>query len=217
MISVSHPDELRFFHEVNMKALNVHSREKIRYLRKKQGMTLKDLAENIQCSAGYLSRIETGAVNPSLATLMNIAEALGVAVEELFHLQEPERRFLPAVMHAEERKTLYLKGGIQIQLLTRGVNSPFEFLTLRFPPGATDGIGVTANHEETDLHTHEGNECGLVIQGNLDVHVDDKVYRLGPGDTITFYSDSPHKISNSGDEEAVAIWVDSKPFIFSMI
>lgn len=180
-------------------------------------MTLKDLAENIHCSAGYLSRIETGVVNPSLATLMNIAEALGVTVEELFHRQEPERRLLPSLMHSEERKTLMLKGGIQIQLLTRGVNSPFEFLLLRFPPGATDGIGITTTNEETDLHTHEGNECGLVIQGTLDVHVDDKVYRLKPGDTITFYSDSPHKISNSGDEEAAAIWVDSKPFIFSMI
>jgi transcriptional regulator with XRE-family HTH domain len=200
-----------------MKTLNVHSREKIRYLRKEKGMTLKDLAEKIECSAGYLSRIETGVVNPSLATLMNIAEALGVTVEELFHHQESERRALPSLMHAEERKTLILKGGIQIQLLTRGVNSPFEFLMLTFPPGATDGIGVTTTKEETDLHTHEGNECGLVVRGNLDVHVEDKVYHLKAGDTITFYSDSPHKLSNSGDKEAAAVWVDSKPFIFSMI
>lgn len=59
-----------------MKTLNVHSREKIRSLRKKQGMTLKDLAQNINCSAGYLSRVETGVVNPSLATLMEIADAV---------------------------------------------------------------------------------------------------------------------------------------------
>jgi transcriptional regulator with XRE-family HTH domain len=200
-----------------MKALNVHSREKIRYLRKKRGLTLKVLAQNINCSAGYLSRVETGVVNPSLATLMDIADALGVAVEELFHHKGPERGVLPCVMHSEERKTVFLKGGIRLQLLSRGVDSPFEFLMLRFPPGATDGIGVSTNNEETDLHTHEGNECGLLIQGNLDVHVDDKIYRLKPGDTITFYSDSPHKISNSGDEEALAVWVDSKPVIFSMI
>ena len=200
-----------------MKALNVHSREKIRSLRKKQGMTLKDLAQNINCSAGYLSRVETGVVNPSLATLMEIADALGVTIEELFRSSRPERQVMPCVMRPEERKTLSLKGGIQLQLLSRGVDSPFEFLMLRFPPGATDGIGISTNNGETDLHTHEGNECGLVIQGNLDVHVDDKIYHLKPGDTITFYSDSPHKISNSGDEEAVAIWVDSKPFIFSMI
>jgi transcriptional regulator with XRE-family HTH domain len=200
-----------------MKALNLHSREKIRYLRKKRGMTLKVLAQNINCSAGYLSRVETGVVNPSIATLMDIADALGVTIEELFHRKGPERGVLPCVMHPEERKTLFLKGGIRLQLLSRGVDSPFEFLMLRFPPGATDGIGVSTNNEETDLHTHDGNECGLVIQGNLDVHVDDKVYRLKPGDTITLSSDSPHKISNSGDEEAAAVWVDSKPFIFSMI
>ncbi len=59
-----------------MKALNDHSREKIRSLRKKQGMTLKALAQNINCSAGYLSRVETGVVNPSLATLLEIARYL---------------------------------------------------------------------------------------------------------------------------------------------
>jgi transcriptional regulator with XRE-family HTH domain len=200
-----------------MKTLTIHSREKIRTLRKKQGMTLKVLAENIHCSAGYLSRVETGVVNPSLATLMEIADALGVTIEELFHHRGPEKNRLPYLMHSEERKTLSLKGGIQLQLLSRGIDSPFEFLLLRFPPGATDGISISTNSEETDLHTHEGNECGLVTQGNLDVQVDDKIFHLKPGDTITFSSDSPHKISNSGDEEAVAVWVDSRPFIFSMM
>lgn len=200
-----------------MKALNVDSREKIRYLRKKRGMTLKELGQNINCSAGYLSRVETGVVNPSLATLVHIANALGVTIEELFRQRGSGIKVLPCVMRPEERKTLFLKGSIQLQLLSRGVEAPFEFLFLRFPPGVTDGISVSTSNEETDLHTHEGCECGIVIQGNLDVHVDDKIYHLKAGDTITLNSDSPHKISNSGDGEAVALWVDSRPFIFSMV
>jgi transcriptional regulator with XRE-family HTH domain len=200
-----------------MKGASVYSREKIRYLRKKRGMTLKVLAQNINCSAGYLSRIETGVVNPSLATLKDVADALGVTIEELFHDRGSGRNVLPCVMRTEERKTLFLKAGIQLQLLSRGVDSPFEFLMLRFPPGATDGITISTTDGASDLHAHEGVECGLVIEGNLDVHVEDKVYRLEPGDTITFHSDSPHKISNSGEGEALAVWVDSRPFIFSMI
>ncbi len=200
-----------------MKGVSVYSREKIRYLRKKRGMTLKVLAQNINCSPGYLSRIETGVVNPSLAALKDVADALEVTIEELFHDRGSERKVLPCVMHAEERKTLLLKAGIQLQLLSRGIDSPFEFLTLRFPPGATDGVTVSTTDGGSDLHVHGGVECGLLIEGNLDVHVDDEVYHLEPGDTITFHSDSPHKLSNSGEREALAIWVDSRPFIFSMI
>ena len=200
-----------------MKALDASSREKIRRLRKKRAFTLKDLAEHCNCSSGYLSRVETGAVNPSVATLMAIAEALGVTVDELFHSKPSKRKFPPCVMHPNERKTIIPEGDIWMQLLSRGMDVPFEFLQLKFPPGATDGIDVNTNNEGADLHTHEGVECGLVIQGVLDVQVDDKIYRLKPGDTITFNSNSPHKISNSGDEEALAIWVDSKPFLFSTI
>lgn len=200
-----------------MKALDLSSREKIRRLRKKRGLTLKELAAHCNCSPGYLSRIETGAVNPSISTLMALAEELKVTLDELFQRKYSQNKGLPCVMHPSERKTLTPKGGIRMQLLSRGINVPFEFLQLRFPPGTTDGIDIYTNSEGMDLHTHEGVECGLVIQGMLDVQVDSKVYRLKVGDTITLHSSSPHKLSNSGKEEAVAIWVDSKPILFTTI
>jgi transcriptional regulator with XRE-family HTH domain len=200
-----------------MKALDVSSREKIRRLRKKRGLTLKELAAKCNCSSGYLSRVETGAVNPSVATLMAIAEELEVTLDELFNSQPSQKKVFPCVMHVHERKTLAPEVGMRMQLLSRGIKVPFEFLQLNFPPGTTDGLDVYTNSEGADLHSHEGVECGLVIQGVLDVLVDDKVYRLKAGDTITLDSNSPHKLSNSGDEEAVAIWVDSNPFLFSTI
>jgi transcriptional regulator with XRE-family HTH domain len=199
-----------------MKALDVSSREKLRRVRKKKGLTLRNLAERCHCSPGFLSRIETGSINPSLATFMTIAEALQVTVDELFHNEAPKDKLPPCVVHPAERKTLTPKNNIQMQLLSRGIDTPFEFLLVKFPPGTTDGIDVYTG-EGNDLHTHEGVECGLVLQGELDVHVDDQVYRLTPGDTITLNSSSPHKISNSGDSEAAAIWVDSKPFLFATI
>lgn len=200
-----------------MKALDVSSREKIRRLRKERGLTLKELAAHCNCSPGYLSRIETGAVNPSVATLMAIAEDLGVTLDDLFHSEHSTRKAIPCVMHSDDRKTLSPKAGIRMQLLSRGIDVPFEFLQLSFPPGTTDGLDRFTNSEGADLHTHEGVECGLVTKGVLDVQVDEKVYRLKAGDTITLHSNSPHKLSNSGDEEAVAIWVDSKPILFSTI
>lgn len=181
-------------------------RQNIRTYRKQKGLTLKEMATSCDCSVGLLSQIETGAANPSLATMMSIADALGVTVGLLFDEKPTRRGASPCLMRPEERKTFTIQGGIQFQLLTRGINVPFEFLLNRFPPGASDGV---------DLHTHEGTESALVIEGELDLQVDADIYHLKPGDSITFHSMSPHRISNPGEKEALAIWVDSEPFIFS--
>lgn len=196
--------------------LSLSSREKIRRLRKNKGLTLKELAKQCNCSPGLLSQIETGAVNPSLSTLGSIAEALSVAVFNLFSDEQPINNSPPRIMHPEDRKSLRLKGDIQFQLLSRGVGVPFEFVLLKFPPETTAGIDINTK-DGSDLHTHTGTECGLVLQGDLEIQVEKEIYHLGPGDSITLSSRIPHKISNPGKKEAVAIWVDSEPFIFSVL
>ena len=54
-----------------------------------------------------------------------------------------------------------------------------------------------------------------VIEGELDVEIDGVTYHLKPGDTITFHSTLAHKTSNPGKKEAVDVWVDSVPWVFS--
>jgi transcriptional regulator with XRE-family HTH domain len=199
-----------------MMAFESVARKKIRRLRKNRGLTLRALSNHCNCSSALLSQIETGAVNPSLATLVSIAEGLGVSLYELFYDEPTKNNELPCVMHPEERKTLLLKGEIQFQLLTRGIDVPFEFVLLKFPPETSAGIDIHI-HDGSDLHTHEGAECGLILEGELEVQVEKNVYHLKQGDSITLTSLSPHKLSNPGRKEAVAIWVDSKPFLFSVL
>jgi transcriptional regulator with XRE-family HTH domain len=180
--------------------------ETIRKLRKQRGLTLKELAKLCKCSAGFLSQIETGTVNPSLATLKSIADVLGISLGRIFSKNPTEDVNFSSLMKSDQRKTLTTGGGIQFQLLTRGVEVPFEFVLTKWPPGTTDG---------EVLHTHHGSECLFLIEGELDVQIGDDTYHLKPGDTITLKSSSPHRISNPGEKEALAIGVDSTPWIFS--
>ncbi|MCL4423961.1 MAG: helix-turn-helix domain-containing protein [Firmicutes bacterium] len=53
--------------------------EKIRRLRRKFGMTQKDLAKRVDLSHGLIGQIETGKVQPAISTLTRIAEVLGVS------------------------------------------------------------------------------------------------------------------------------------------
>ena len=119
-------------------------------------------------------------------------------------------------MHPTERKTLFLKGKIEFQLLSRGFDLPFEFVLLKFPPLTSAGVDIHTQ-DGSDHHIHEGMECGLILEGELEVQVEENIYYLKQGDSITLSSLSPHKISNPGEKEAQAIWIDSKPFVFSVM
>jgi quercetin dioxygenase-like cupin family protein len=54
---------------------------------------------------------------------------------------------------------------------------------------------------------HGGKEYGYMIAGRLRVQVGFERYELGPGDSISFDSSSPHRLSTIGDRPAEAIWV----------
>lgn len=56
----------------------------IMYYRKERGLTQMDLAEMVDLSRNHMQRIEAATSVPSLPTLLNIADALGVPVEKLF-------------------------------------------------------------------------------------------------------------------------------------
>ena len=67
-----------------MNNLTGHLGARIRELRKARGLTQEGLAERIEISPRYLSRLEVGQQSASLETLERVAEALQVEIGELF-------------------------------------------------------------------------------------------------------------------------------------
>ncbi|RVT51313.1 helix-turn-helix domain-containing protein [Rubrivivax albus] len=63
---------------------------RVRELRLASGLTQEDLAEHCGLFRTYMSRIETGVANPTLAMIEALATSLGVSIAELF--PEPEAR-----------------------------------------------------------------------------------------------------------------------------
>ena len=58
--------------------------ERLRFIRKKKGLTLKDLSQRADLSVPYLSDMERGAVNPSIESLQKVAKAFNMTVRDLF-------------------------------------------------------------------------------------------------------------------------------------
>ncbi len=70
------------------------------------------------------------------------------------------------------------------------------------PPGADTG---------DDMLSHEGEECGIVIQGQVEVTVGEQVYLLTPGDGYYFDSRTPHRFRNVDEHECVLISANTPP------
>ena len=57
--------------------------QRVRVLRRARGLTLRQLADASGLSLRFLSQVEAGHANPSLASLRELSQSLGVAVVQL--------------------------------------------------------------------------------------------------------------------------------------
>lgn len=60
-----------------------HFPENLKRLRKEKGLSQRDLTERLGFSQGYVSRLESGDRDPSLSTLVGLAEVLDTTVIQL--------------------------------------------------------------------------------------------------------------------------------------
>ena len=67
--------------------------KRIKSLRKKAGLTQEELANAINISPHFLSRIENGKEKPSLDTIEKIAETLDVSVYDLFKFDTQSKTY----------------------------------------------------------------------------------------------------------------------------
>ncbi|MFS0841271.1 helix-turn-helix domain-containing protein [Paenibacillus sp. 1P03SA] len=60
----------------------------IKKVRKRRGLTQEKLAELMQSSSSYVTRLESGAINITVDTLHRIATIMNVTIQELFSFEE---------------------------------------------------------------------------------------------------------------------------------
>lgn len=169
----------------------------VRKLRNIKQMTLKQVAERSGTSVALLSQVERGRVNPSVNTLRKLADALDVSIGYFFDDGNDHHTF---VVRKADRKTLEMGAGLTYYLLSRKTAPSLEVLYNVFEVDATTG---------DDLYSHLGEECGVVLEGILQVQLGDRIFILEEGDSISYSSSIPHKLSNIGPTPARAIWVNT--------
>jgi len=157
----------------------------VRDFRRKLNMTVAELANMAELSAGMLSKIENGMTSPSLATLRGLSVALHVPVTAFF------RRF------EEERDATFVKAGQGLQIERRGTRAGHQYQLLGHTVRKSISvepymITLTADSDVFPLFQHEGVEFIFMLEGEVSYRHGDRTYTLLPGDSLFFDADVPH-------------------------
>jgi transcriptional regulator with XRE-family HTH domain len=157
----------------------------VRAFRKKQDLTVNDLAKLTGLSTGMLSKIERGIASPSLATLRSLSAALQVPVTAFFRKYE------------EQRDATFVKAGEGLVIERRGTRAGHQYQLLGHSLGKSIAvepylITLTKESEVFPVFQHEGMEFIYMLEGRIDYRYSDKTYELEPGDSLFFDADAPH-------------------------
>jgi transcriptional regulator with XRE-family HTH domain/uncharacterized cupin superfamily protein len=194
----------------------------IRARRLEHGLSLRELARRVGVSASALSQIEIGRSRPSVDTLYELARQLGVTPDEIFFgpgpdgtrplTTEPAAAATSAgggVVHGIDahlsevlelvprasQQVVTLKGGETCRQVGGHSLPGVDCLLITYEPGA-------ASPGPDEFVRHAGHEFNYVVSGEIEVHVRDKRYRVAAGDSLTFPSDWPHRVTNPTDSDA---------------
>ncbi len=167
------------------------------------------MARRVGVSPSLISQIERGLVAPSVGTLYSVTTELGLVMDDLFTeaerpatVPEPPGDASPQQGHVQRkgnRKRIRLAGGVEWERLTAQRDDEVEFLYVKYEVNAE-------SCPENSLFRHGGKEYAYILSGRLGVQIGFERYELGPGDSVSFISQLPHRLWAIGNESAIAIW-----------
>lgn len=167
---------------------------RLRSLRTQRGWTLGDLAQRANLSEAYLSRIESGDRQPSLAVLFDLARTYHISMASLFE-EEPLNS---SVVVRSSDTTVYQGNGLLYRLLSTQANSanlhPIH-------------VTIPANRQDEHLYHHEGEEWTYVLSGQLRLILGDEEFTLKPGDAVHFNAQILHHLNALNEQDAEILLV----------
>ena len=172
--------------KASVENLDRHLGQRIRDIRLRNKLTIADVAQIAELSPGMISKIENGQATASLDSLVNIANALGVAIGSLF------KNF-----GAPAGEARLVKSGEGMEVVRRGTSRGHTYHLLSFDQGPRKRfdpflISMDDASEVFPTFEHDGTEFIHMLAGRLEYRHGDATYLLEPGDSLTFNGQVPH-------------------------
>jgi len=196
---------------------------RIRKLRKRLGLSLRDLAGRTGLTASFLSQVERGKTNTSIDSLRRIAEALDVSMlyflsetpqtngldpakVEAVEMPDVSPKYNPVVRAGGRSKLILPDSGVTYELLTPGLAHKMEVISGRISPGVGNVARLLREPTEEWIYVLYG---ALLVELEVDAEI--QAYVLNAGDAIYFEGQTLRGLSCASDEETSWISVITPP------
>jgi transcriptional regulator with XRE-family HTH domain len=198
---------------------------RLKEIRLKTGVSLREIARRLEVSPSFVSQIENGKSQPSVATLYALAKLLGVPIDVLFegsgntdetliknYEVEVDRQDFThptdawdsskariSAVNPKNRSIITMDSGVNWERLAATVEEAVNFMEIVYAPGAE-------TNKSGEMILHDGFEYGYALEGELEVTIGDLVLQLSTGHSIGFDSSIPHRFRNTGIGQFRGIW-----------
>lgn len=198
---------------------------RLKEIRMKTGLSLREIARQLNVSPSFVSQIENGKSQPSVATLYALAKLLSVPVDVLFEsagdpVAAPTKAYDLEVnrnnfdhptdawdrskarisaVNPNNRSIITMDSGVTWERLAATAEESVNFMEIVYEPGAE-------TNKSGEMIFHNGFEYGYAIVGELEVTIGDLVLQLSAGHSMGFDSSIPHRFRNTSNTQFRGIW-----------
>ena len=170
---------------------------RLRELRAQRGWTLQAVACRSGLSRAFLSRLESGDRNVSIAAALTLARIFDVSLASLF--ESPLAQEPCVIVRGADAVPQPINGLKYVPLSRAG--RCFNLQPIK--------VTVPASRPGQEHYHHDGEEWIYVLAGALILSLAGKTYDLAPGDSVHFDSRLPHRLIAGGGGDAEVLLVAS--------
>lgn len=171
--------------------------QRLKRLRKKNGLTLAELASRSELTKGFLSQVERDLTSPSIATLNDIVEALGMTMGEFFKDEDLSKKvFTQQDFFVDE-----LEGYTINWIVPNAQKNEMEPIL----------VEIDALSQSQTISPHLGEEFGYILKGRIDLVLEDERLSLRKGQTFYIDGNQAHYLENKTKTGASILWICTPP------
>jgi transcriptional regulator with XRE-family HTH domain len=170
----------------------------LKALRSQRGWTLERLSRLSKLSEPYLSRLESGCRQPSLAAMITLAQVFNIPLRTL--LEGDGQAMPPCRIIRSGSSPARIANGLAYRAVSGGgALTGLQAMEMRIPGKRHNG----------NFYRHDGEEWLYVISGGLNLIFENQQHSLQPGDAAHFDARTPHRLAAIGKRDAVVLLVAS--------
>ena len=184
----------------NIKALDLKIKqmaERIKELRQVEGLSIQEMAQKTAVTIDEYVACENGDKDLNFAFIYRCANALNVNVTDIIEGYSPKLKSYTVTRYGAGQQIAKAHGMTYYNLAYAFQKRIAEPLYVR------STYQAEAQGKDIELTTHAGQECDIVIDGNLLVQIGDHKEVLGPGDSIYYDSSTPHGMIATNGRDCV--------------